>query len=157
MKRDSSSARRRRRDPEAIDFARDQRAYANEFASALWQIVRNRQCRGAKFRREYPISPYTADFCCLALKLIIEVDGQHHLTAEEREYDAIRDNFLAEQGYIVLRIPGYRVVQDAAAVRRFIESAIDQRLGLDRPSPPAPLPKQVWGEGGPKDAPPPTD
>ncbi len=33
-----------------------------------------------KFRREVPIGPYTADFCCLELKLVIEIDGAPHLT-----------------------------------------------------------------------------
>ena len=71
----SRSTRRSRRHRDAISFARDQRARANEFAQAVWQIVRNRSCRNQKFRREYPIPPYTADFCCVALKLIVEVDG----------------------------------------------------------------------------------
>ena len=33
---------------------------------------------------EYPIPPYTADFCCVALKLIVEVDGEHHLRETEK-------------------------------------------------------------------------
>ena len=45
---------------------------ANEFAQDVWQMVRNRRCRGQKFRREYPIPPYTVDFCCVALKLIVQ-------------------------------------------------------------------------------------
>ncbi len=71
-----------KRASDAIAFARDQRVRANEFARDVWQIVRNRGCRNQKFRREYPIPPYTADFCCVALKLIIEVDGEHHQTRE---------------------------------------------------------------------------
>ena len=38
--------------------------------------------RWEKFRREYPIPPYTADFCCVALKLIVELDGEHHQAEE---------------------------------------------------------------------------
>ena len=58
----------------------------------------------------------------------MEVDGEHHLTGEGKAYDAARDKFLAEQGYEVLRIPGYRVTQEPAAVLRQIELAIDDRL-----------------------------
>ena len=98
----SRSTRRSRRDPEAIAFARDQRGRANEFAHAVWQIVRNRQCRNQKFRRECPIPPYTADFCCVALRLIVEVDGEHHQTEEGRQRDELRDRYLAEREYALL-------------------------------------------------------
>ena len=120
--------RKSRRDPEAIAFARDQRARANEFAKDVWQMVRNRRCRGQKFRREYPIPPYTVDFCCVTLKLVIEVDGDHHQTDEGRRRDQRRDQFLAQLGYQVLRIPGYEVLRDAAGVRQQIETAIDNRI-----------------------------
>jgi len=120
--------RRSRRDPEAIAFARDQRTTANEFAQDVWQMLRDRRCRNLKFRREYPIPPYTVDFCCLALKLIVEIDGQHHQTDEGRQHDRRRDQYLAEQGYHVMRISGYEVSKDAAAVRRQIEHSIDDRL-----------------------------
>ena len=128
MNHKGSMNRRSRRDPEATAFARSQRAAANEFAHDVWQMVRNRRCRGQKFRREYSIPPYTVDFCCLALKLIVEVDGQHHQTDEGRQHDQRRDHYLAELGYHVLRIPGYEVLRNAAAVRRRIEQAIDERV-----------------------------
>jgi very-short-patch-repair endonuclease len=59
------------------------------------------------------IAPYTVDFCCVALKLIVEVDGEHHFTNEgmTRDRDRVRDRYLTELGYQVLRIPGYQVVQ----------------------------------------------
>jgi len=120
--------RRLQREHDAIQFARHQRATANEFAQAVWQMLRNRYCRDQKFRREYPVPPYTVDFCCIALKLIIEVDGEHHQTDEGRRHDQRRDRYLAEQGYQVVRIPGYEVLQNAAAVRRRIEQAIDERM-----------------------------
>ena len=116
-----------RRDPEAIAFARHQRATANEFSQYVWQMLRNRRCRNQKFRREYPIPPYTVDFCCLALKLIVEVDGEHHQTDEGRQHDQRRDHCLAELGYHVLRIAGYEVLRNPAAVRLQIEQAIDER------------------------------
>ncbi len=120
--------RRLQREHDAIQFARHQRATANEFAQAVWQMLRNRYCRDQKFRREYAVPPYTVDFRCVALNLIIEVDGEHHQTAEGRQHDQHRDQYLAEQGYHVVRIPGYEVLRDAAAARRRIEQAIDERV-----------------------------
>ena len=128
MRRRSGRARHSSRDPDAIAFARDQRVRDNEFARDAWQIVRDRGCRNQKFRREYPIPPYTADFCCVALNLIVEVDGEQHQTDEGRERDKRRDRYLAEQGYALLRIPGYQVTQDPASVRCLIETAMDGRI-----------------------------
>ena len=133
--------RRFRRDAEAITFARDQRAKANEFSQDVWQMVRNRRCQGQKFRREYPIPPYTVDFCCVGLKLIIEVDGQDHQAEEGRQHDQRRDRYLAEQGYHVVRIRGYQVLRNTAAVRRRIEQAVDERIEQRPPSSPALLPR----------------
>jgi hypothetical protein len=46
----------------------------------LWAHLRNRQLKGAKSRRQYPIAPYVVDFFCLEAKLIVEVDGGGHAT-----------------------------------------------------------------------------
>ncbi|MEM1228050.1 MAG: DUF559 domain-containing protein [Planctomycetota bacterium] len=128
----------RRSEPTA--FAREQRSSSNEFARDVWEMVRNRRCRGQKFRREHPIPQYTADFCCVALKLIVEVDGKHHLTDEGQEHDAARDKFLAEQGYEVLRIPGFRVTQDPRGVRFRIERVVESRLDAIGSLTPGPSP-----------------
>ena len=117
----------KRRNPEATTFARLQRATANEFASHVWQMLRNRRCYGEKFRREYSISPYTVDFCCVALRLIVEVDGDPHFTERGKQKDRRRDHYLRELGYEVLRIPGYDVLRDPLEVRERIESAIVRR------------------------------
>jgi very-short-patch-repair endonuclease len=85
---------------------------ANEFANTVWQWVRNRRIANQKFRREYPIPPYTTDFCCVELKLILEVDGADHLTGDGRERDRDRDDFLEGQGYRVVRIAGYDVLDE---------------------------------------------
>ena len=135
MNRNPQSNRRSQRDPEAIAFAREQRATANEFAQDLWQMVRNRRCLGYKFRREYPIPPYTVDFCCVELKLVLEVDGAHHLTEEGQQHDVRRDRFLAEKGHEVLRIRGYDVLNDSQNVRRRIEQAIATRSANKPPHP----------------------
>ena len=116
------------RAPEAIQFARDQRAMANEFARTVWQWVRNRKIYGQKFRREYPLPPYTADFCCVELKLILEIDGAEHLTAEGRQRDRVRDEALGSQGFRVVRIPGFDVVREPDRVYQGIEEKVRERM-----------------------------
>ncbi len=78
----ANSDRRSKRDPDRIRFARDQRGYANEFSSRVWQLVRGRQILGEKFRREHPVGRYALDFVCLDLKLDLELDGKDHLSQE---------------------------------------------------------------------------
>ena len=133
------------RTTEAIRFAKSQRQSANEFAATVWQWLRARRCCGVKFRREVPIPPYTADFCCLEHKLIIEVDGQEHFTEEGEEHDERRDAFLKGEGYRVLRIPGYEVIHDGGKVYQTIERFVKEAVEPG-PSPPAPLPEAGRGE-----------
>ncbi len=122
---------------------------ANDFASTVWSWIRNRQIFGQKFRREFPIPPYTADFCCVELGLVIEIDGEPHFTETGRKRDGIRDLFLQRCGYRVLRIPGYDVVKDdekvIESIREFVKDALDSGKNWpadeNSPSPPAPLPE----------------
>jgi very-short-patch-repair endonuclease len=120
--------RSRARSPNAIEFARAQRATANEFASTVWQWVRNRQIRKQKFRREYPIPPYTADFCCVELKLILEMDGAEHFSEAGKERDRVRDEFLARQGYRVVRISGYEILREGNHVLEMIGQQVEKRI-----------------------------
>ena len=120
--------RSRARSPEAIEFARDQRVTANEFARTVWQWVRNRQVCRQKFRREYPIPPYTADFCCVELKLVLEVDGSEHFTEEGNERDRVRDEVLAREGYLVVRISGFDVLSEPERVCQSIEERVRERM-----------------------------
>ena len=139
--------RRSKRNPASIRFARDQRRQANEFASVVWQLVRGRQILGEKFRREHVVGPYTLDFVCLDLKLNVEIDGKGHFSEEGKLHDEHRDAYLRSVGFEVLRIHGFRVLQDAVGVRSEIEQAIESRRRVfDCPSPPAPLPEAGRGE-----------
>ena len=75
----------------------------------LWQCIRDRQL-GLKFRRQHAIGDYIADFICLEISLIIEVDGEYHNIEEQQEKDTIRTEFLNEQGFYVLRFTNEEVI-----------------------------------------------
>jgi very-short-patch-repair endonuclease len=132
--------RSRARSPETIQFARTERATANEFAATVWQWVRNRRIANQKFRREYPIPPYTADVCCVELKLILEIDGVEHSIDDGRHRDPVRDDFLERQGERVVRIAGYDVLREPSLCLKKIEGEVKKRiLALETPAPLAPL------------------
>ena len=135
----------RSRNSDSTEFARNQRICSNEFVRDVWQMVRGRRCCGEKFRREYSIGPYTVDFVCVALKLVVEVDGEHHFTDEGIRHDKKRDGYLKELGYTVLRIRGYGVLNEPGKVR---DRIVDSIKNLRRVSPltPNPSPQIVRGK-----------
>jgi very-short-patch-repair endonuclease len=53
----------------------------------LWERLKGKQILGLRFRPQHPIDIFIADFYCHPLKLVIEVDGGIHKTADQREYD----------------------------------------------------------------------
>ncbi len=65
----------------------------------LWHHLRSGQLDGLKFRRQHPIPPYIADFCCVEKRLIIELDGSQH----NESIDATRTRSLESQGWTILR------------------------------------------------------
>ena len=88
----------------------------------LWQCIRDRQL-GLKFRRQHAIGDYIADFICLEISLIIEVDGEYHNSEEQQEKDTIRTKYLNEQGFYVLRFTNNEVInQTEWVLKRIIAS-----------------------------------
>lgn len=69
----------------------------------LWKILRNSNINNLKFRRQYPIGNYIADFVCIEKMLIIEIDGGQHNDDLHKEYDIERTKYLEERGFKVLR------------------------------------------------------
>ncbi len=109
-----------------IAFAKHQRKTANSFELLMWQLLRNRQRCGMKFRRQHPLGRFTADFYCPEAKLVIEVDGEHHFTEEGKAYDQRRDAWMTEQGIRVLRFTGKQVEFETQMVIKMIEQALTQ-------------------------------
>ncbi len=78
------------------------RSHQTDAENRFWYQVRAHRLAGYKFKPQYPIGPYIADFVCLEAKLIVELDGGQHAT--QQKYDRQRDAFLADEGFRVLRI-----------------------------------------------------
>jgi very-short-patch-repair endonuclease len=73
----------------------------------LWAQLRNRHPGGHKFRRQYPIGPFIADFICFETHLVVEVDGESHDL--NYAYDARRDAWFKARGFRVWRVPNEEV------------------------------------------------
>ena len=102
------------------------RKKATTAENILWEAIRNRKFLGLKFRRQYSIDNYIADFVCLKYKLIIELDGYHHNKKDQQKYDTIRTNILTILGFTVLRFWYHEVLINLQEVLQKIEKYIDK-------------------------------
>ena len=100
--------------------ARELRRNATDAERILWSRVRDRQLDGRKFRRQYPIGPYVADFACPQERLVVELDGGAH--ASQSDYDAERTRFLEADGYRVLRFWNTDVLMNLAGALEAIRA-----------------------------------
>ena len=102
--------------------ARELRKAPTDAERALWKHLRLRQAGGYKFRRQQPIGHYIVDFVCLEQKLVIELDGGQH--SQQVDYDLARSEFLASQGFRVLRFWNNQVLKQPDAVKAAILEAL---------------------------------
>ena len=89
----------------------------------LWEYLRREQLR-YKFRRQQVIDNYIADFACLESKLIIELDGDYHLTAEQILKDRERTERLSLLGYKVIRFKNEEVIDNPETVIKQIKNIL---------------------------------
>jgi len=91
---------------------------------ALWRLLRGRQIRSLKFRRQHLFGDYILDFVCLENKLVIEVDGGQH--GQQAAYDENRTRKLQAAGFRVLRFWNNEVLNEKESVREKIWLMIEE-------------------------------
>ena len=111
----------------------------------LWSELKEfRRWYGVHVRKQAPIGPYVVDFAIHEQKLVIEVDGEHHFTAEGLVRDVRRDAWLKSIGYRVLRFNTGDLSESFDGCVQEILAA----LGLmNEPGQPPPLTPPLKGEG----------
>src|SRR5258708_6848130 len=102
--------------------SRELRTASTDAELKLWSMLRNRGLGGFKFRRQFPIGGYIADFVCIERKLIIEVDGFQHV--EREQYDRQRTADLNARGFRVLRFWNNDVLENTDDVAEEILTAM---------------------------------
>ena len=86
-----------------LDTARNLRKNQTKEEKIMWNLLRNRQLTGLKFRRQHPVSRFIADFYCHKIKLVIELDGGYHENKDVKIYDEARKDEIKRFGITVLR------------------------------------------------------
>ena len=104
---------------ENIPLAKMLRKNMTPWERKLWyDFLRNYPVR---FQRQKAIGNYIADFYCAKARLVIELDGGGHYTAEQAEKDAFRTKTLESMNLTVLRICNLDINQNFSGVCEYID------------------------------------
>src|SRR5262245_32682214 len=126
-------------DPALLLFARNMRREPAPAEQILWSCLRDRQLNGFKFRRQYAIDRYVADFCCPECKLIVELDGDSH--EDRKGHDEQRTAELLQRRFEVLRFPNTDVFDNLEVVlTRILELCEERSKSLTNDPSPLPSP-----------------
>lgn len=90
--------------PKKLELARQFRKNPTESEDVVWQMLRNRQIKNLKWRRQQVIDGFIADFYCAELNVVLEIDGSVHDNEDVKEYDAYRTSVLESKGIRIFRL-----------------------------------------------------
>lgn len=108
------------------DICKTLRKNQTEVEKLLWQELRNNKLNGYKFRRQYSIGRYIADFYCSSARLVIEIDGKIHDGFERREYDLIREQEIKSRQINIIRFSNEDIYNDIKNVKSEIHIALQK-------------------------------
>ena len=109
-----------------LDRARELRKNMTPQERHLWfDFLRKRP---ENWYKQRIIDFYIADFYSAKAKLIIELDGSQHFTAENAEYDEERTRILNEYGLQVLRFSNLDINNSFEKVCEQIDSVVREKL-----------------------------
>ena len=107
-----------------VQFARRLRRDETPGEKILWNKLKSKRFYEFKFRRQVPIGPYIVDFLCVEKRCIIEIDGDSHYESGAQERDEVREKYLREQGFTVLRFGNAHTCASVDAVLSTIATAL---------------------------------
>ncbi|MBX3240682.1 MAG: DUF559 domain-containing protein [Chitinophagaceae bacterium] len=111
-------------------FAGKLRKQMTKAEACLWKyVLRAGKLKGFHFRRQRPVLNYIADFMCMELMLVIEVDGITHLWEETVIKDKKKQKDLEAIGFTVIRFSDDEVLNKIGYVTEYLENWIDEHYG----------------------------
>jgi very-short-patch-repair endonuclease len=107
--------------PKQKSFRQRLRASNSRAEVFMWERLQRRQLLGLKFRRQYGVGKYVADFYCPAIRLVIEVDDSTHYLPGRPEYDKSRDEFMTRLNIKTIRVSSNEVLSNPDRVIEWLE------------------------------------
>ena len=114
--------RKPRSNPNTKHYAIQLRKVSTPAERKLWSLIRNDQL-GVTFRRQHAVGNYIPDFCSPKARLIVELDGSHHL--DQHEHDEEPTRYFESIGYKVIRFWNNDVMKDIESLIRAIIQAME--------------------------------
>ena len=116
-------------DQNLVPRSRELRAKATRQENQLWYHFLHTY--SIRCHRQKIIGEYIVDFYCPQAKLVIELDGKHHLEQHQAEYDAERTKYLEAGGCRVIRFSNDQIDLQFASVCERIDIEIQSRIGAE--------------------------
>ncbi len=110
--------------------ARDRLENPSAPEALLWSYLKLAQLAGFDFAREKEIDGWYVDLYCAAARLVVEIDGKHHI--QQRREDNRRDEIMRANHYRVMRFTASQVMKDVDAVVARIRKAVDTPWARNR-------------------------
>ena len=104
--------------------ARGNRKNMTEAESIFWSLVKG-NLLGQRCLRQHIIGDYIVDFLFRKSKVIVEIDGGYHFTEKQQTDDAVRTDWLEQQGYKVIRFTNEQVLCDTDNVIEELKKSLD--------------------------------
>jgi len=117
--------------PSTFEFAKSLRRNVTMQEQIMWKELKENKL-GVKFRQQHPYGKYILDFYSHQVKLAIEIDGDSHNQAYQKEYDKFRTSELNRCGIMELRFSNNMVEDNLSYVLSEIKKVIDMRLAASR-------------------------
>ena len=100
-------------DPKTVRLARKLRREMTLPEVLLWRELKGKPL-GMKFRKQFGQLGFVADFACVEVRLVIEIDGIVHDMGDNPGRDLRRDAILNQHGWRVVRIAAKEVLANVA-------------------------------------------
>jgi very-short-patch-repair endonuclease len=103
-------------DVQTIKIEEDFYSRAENYVALELQIL------GIECIRQYQIGKYFADFYFPEINVVLEVDGYiYHSSKEAFEHDRIRDKFMNDKGFTVIRVTGTLLKNNTSGVLNILK------------------------------------
>jgi very-short-patch-repair endonuclease len=116
--------------PSIFRLAKELRKNETSAEKILWERLNRNQILGLQFRRQHPINRFIADFFCVKIKLVIEIDGSIHEISEYKDHDLGRSEIFNDFGITVIRFSNEQILEEIDFTTEQIKK-ISKKLLLD--------------------------
>ena len=109
---------------EEMNNTTEEKSSSTEAESIFWSLVKG-NLLGQRCLRQHVIGDYIVDFLFRRSKVVVEIDGGYHFTAEQQQDDAQRSEWLERKGYKVIRFTNEQVLFETDKVIEELKKSLD--------------------------------